>query len=349
MRAVDQPGLVAVAPAHAREGRHAVIETVFGSRDHGIALYVAVAGAELIDAGIGCHGNDGAAEPEHGRRAARERFLAVIRVNRSAQSAAAIVQASGQELALSGLAVQRGGSVAEGAIDARAPLVAGAIAPAGVYRRAQLPVGLPIHPERGVGRVARPLGHEVDGAPHRAAGGHAAEQGVRAFQHLDPLHEFQRGAAHGRQPVHAVDRHIVLVDVKPSNAKVLVGVSARRREPDRRVIGHDIRERARLLVLDKLGGIARDVERGVHHVLVPHQPQSRALRHLPSRIGRRQLLRHRARGDRDGLQRRGRRLGLRPRAANRQNKRKRNYRTDPSGARNNRQPSISSQDPPPIA
>ncbi len=166
----------------------------------------------------------------------------------------------------------------------------------------------------GDGLIGGAFGHQIDDTPHAAARRHAEERRRRS---LDDLHAFQgldRCAPIGRQAEHAVEREVCGRHIEAADGEVFVDVGTGTAHAHGRIHGGHVGDRPGLLVLDRLGGIAGDAERGVHDGRVAQDAHAGAAADQTAGDGRGRLAQgDRRAGHRDGGQDgdRGRRLRLR--------------------------------------
>ena len=207
-------------------------------------------------------------------------------VQRRPRALAAVIQRNGKQPFLVLLIVDRRIAVAVCPIEADAELAAVAEAASQVDMRAELRVG-PIAGGHARYRcVGGALGHDIDGAGHITARGHAAEQCRRAFQDFHTLGDLHRNPVVRQHAVQTVERDILAAEAQAADGEVFVDVGASAAHAHGRVDGHQIRQGARLLVFDQLRGVAVQVERGIHEIGSAQHAQTTALGDLPARIRR---------------------------------------------------------------
>ena len=137
------------------------------------------------------------------------------------------------------------------------------------------------------------LGDHVDAAAHAAVGRHAVHHGGRALEHFHPLRIVGQQPVVGRDAVEAVERHlanVVVADGEAADEEGVGHVAAGRGAAHRRVGRQGLAQRAHLSVGQRLGGVAGDVQGGVHHVRLAQQAQPAAACDLAAGIGRGQVV-----------------------------------------------------------
>ncbi|MNJ29522.1 hypothetical protein D3C77_240920 [compost metagenome] len=87
------------------------------------------------------------------------------------------------------------------------------------------------------------------------------------------------------QAIQAIDRKLGGIERVATDHEVLVSVTFAGAKTNRRIVAQYGAHCAALLVLDVLGGIGSDVERGVHDVAVTQDPQASTTRHLATAVG----------------------------------------------------------------
>ncbi|KAG0947371.1 hypothetical protein G6F31_014200 [Rhizopus arrhizus] len=202
------------------------------------------------------------------------------------------------------------------AVDAHAPFAVVAEAAAQVPPGTELRVA---HVVSGHARQVlrqRALGHHVDHPAHPAVGRHAVQQGCRPLQHFNALDVIGEDVIVGRHAVDAVERDLAQVAFTDGESTDVEGVrhaADLAREAHRGLGIQRVRHGDGLAGGQQRRGVARDVERRIHHVAIAQQPQAAAAGHLAAGEFGRQSRRADARpGDRDaGQQRRGLALALR--------------------------------------
>ncbi|MNV19179.1 hypothetical protein D3C71_1100320 [compost metagenome] len=230
-------------------------------------------------------------------RGALRRFVVhrlVAGIYRGPQLAAPVVHGQRRSPQLDGLALGGGLPVTVDAVEAHTPLVVVAEPAAHVQVAAQVALGQVSGSQAGQRHIARPLGHQVDGAAHRAARPrrHAVEQRVGALEHLDALGRFDRHGTVGGDAADPVEQHRVLHREAADQKDVAPRGSVRQAVGHRahgRVVGQHIGHGDRLLVLHEFGRVAGDVKRRVHQALRTQQADPAARGDLAAGIGGRQI------------------------------------------------------------
>ena len=90
------------------------------------------------------------------------------------------------------------------------------------------------------------------------------------------------------QPLHTVKIEMVMTYIQAPDFVVFTHLSGRRGKTDRRIVDEHIVEGFSLLILDSLGGIAGDVEGGIHKIPAAQCAESGTAGHLSTRISWRQ-------------------------------------------------------------
>nr|WP_241387779.1 hypothetical protein [Pseudomonas aeruginosa] len=179
----------------------------------------------------------------------------------------------------------------------RAESVILAEAAAQVEFGAELAIGLETEGYTAQRIVRRPLGHQVDRPTHRAAGRHAGKERVGSLEQLHPFEHFHRRMPDRQQAVHAIQGHVVLVDVEAANPEVLVGMPAGSGETNRWIVRQHIGDRTGLPIVDQFAGVTGHIERRVHYALVAKRSEPRSLGDLAAGIGQGRVVLGAAAGD----------------------------------------------------
>ena len=171
----------------------------------------------------------------------------------------------------------------------RAKLVAVAVATARIQRGANLGVRGVVDAHFRLREFARVFWLKVDHPAHARAC-RAVHQRVGPFEDLDAVNHL--GIHHlARQHAGQTAKcHVVAVELQAADAVGLRAVAEPLNELHPRVVRDDIGNGFRLLIFHQLRGVADDVERHVHGVLLAQHPHAPAVRHLSVKEGRYQLV-----------------------------------------------------------
>lgn len=174
-------------------------------------------------------------------------------------------------------------------VHARAKLVVITKTAPRIQRDANLGIRGVVHAHFRLRGVARVFWLKVDHPAHAGAC-RAVHQGVGAFEDLNAvnhlgIHHLTR--QHARKPTKG---HVIAVKLQAANAEGFRAVAVPLNELHARIVGDHVSNGFRLLIFHQLRGVADDIERHVHGVLLTEHPHSSAVRHLPVKEGGHQLV-----------------------------------------------------------
>ena len=217
-------------------------------------------------------------------RATVEGFFLIAKVKRAAHPFAAIIEPYGGQRGSALITLHRRLAFAVHQIHPRAELVVVAKAAAQIQRTADLRIRGIVDAHASGRGIFRALRLQVD-HPADAGAGRTVKQRVGTFKNFDPLkhggiHHLTRH--HARQPAQG---HIVAVKFKAANAVGLGVVTVALHWLNPGIVADHIGDGFRLLILDKLRGIADDAKRNVHRVLFAEHPKTAAVGYLTIEIG----------------------------------------------------------------
>ena len=222
-------------------------------------------------------------------RAAVEGFLLIAEIQRGAEAVASVIQAGREQRGAAAIVRNAGFPFAMDQVHPRAELVAVAIATARIQRGANLGIRGVVHADFRLREFARVFWLKVDHPAHAGAC-RAVHQRVGPFEDLDAVNHL--GIHHlARQHAGQTAKcHVVAVELQAADAVGLRAVAEPLNELHPRVVRDDIGNGFRLLIFHQLRGVADDVERHVHGVLLAQHPHAPAVRHLSVKKGRYQLV-----------------------------------------------------------
>lgn len=126
--------------------------------------------------------------------------------------------------------------------------------------------------------------------PAHARACRAVHQRVGAFEDLNAVNHLRIHHLTRQYAGQPAKRHVVAVKLQATNAVGLRAVTVSLNVLHARIVGDHVSDGFRLLIFHQLRGVADDVERHVHGVLLAQHPHAPAVRHLPVKKGRYQLV-----------------------------------------------------------
>ena len=137
--------------------------------------------------------------------------------------------------------------------------------------------------------VARVFWLKVDHPAHARAG-RAVHQGIGPFEDLDAVNHLGIHHLARQYAGQSAKGHIVAVKLQAADTEGFRAVAVPLNELHARVVSDHVSNGFRLLIFHQLRGVANDVERHVHGVLLPEHPHTSAVSHLAVEEGRKQLV-----------------------------------------------------------
>ena len=171
----------------------------------------------------------------------------------------------------------------------RAKLVVIAKAAARIQRGANLGIRGVVHTHFRLRGVARVFRLKVAHPAHARACG-TVHQGVGPFEDLDAVDHLGIHHLTRQHPGQSAKGHVVAVKLQAANAEGFRAVAVTLNELHARVVGNHVSNGFCLLIFHQLRGVADDVERHVHGVLLTEHTHAPAVRHLPVKEGGHQLV-----------------------------------------------------------
>ncbi len=222
-------------------------------------------------------------------RAAVEGFLLITQIQRGAETVAFVIQTGGEQRGAAAVVRYAGFPFAVDQVHPRAKLVAVAVATARIQRGANLGVRGVVDAHFRLREFARVFWLKVDHPAHARAR-RAVHQGVCPFEDLNALNHLRIHHLTRQHAGQSAKGHVVAVKLQTTDAVGFRAVAVPLNELYARVVGDHISNGFRLLIFHQLRGIADDVERHVHGVLLTEHPHTPAVRHLSVKEGRYQLV-----------------------------------------------------------
>ena len=218
-----------------------------------------------------------------------EGFLLVTQIHGTAEVIARIVEAGGEQRGATAVVGDRGFTFPVNHVDASTKLVVVTEATSGIQGSANLGIGGVVHAHFRLRRGACMFRLKVDHPAHAGAG-RAVHQGVGPFEDLNALHHLRVHHLTRQHPGESAEGHIIPVELQAANAVALRAVAVALHGLDARIVSHHVGYGARLLIFHQFGGVADDVERHVHGILLPEHPHASAVCHLAVQEGWHQLV-----------------------------------------------------------
>lgn len=174
-------------------------------------------------------------------------------------------------------------------VHARAELVVIAKATPRIQGGANLGIRGVVHAHFRLRGVARVFRLKVDHPAHARAC-RAVHQGVGPFEDLNAVNHLGIHHLTRQHAGEATEGHVVAVKLQAANAEGFRAVAVTLHKLHARVVGDHVSNGFCLLIFHQLRGVADDVERHVHGVLLAEHPHSPAVRHLSVKEGWHQLV-----------------------------------------------------------
>lgn len=219
----------------------------------------------------------------------RGRFFLVAQVQRGAEAVAFVIQAGGEQRGAAAVVRHTGFPFAMHEVHARAKLVVIAKATTRIQRGANLGIRGVVNAHFRLRGVARVFWLKVDHPAHAGACG-AVHQGVGPFENLDTVDHLGIHHLTRQHPGQSAKGHIVAVKLQAANAEGFRAVAVTLNKLYARVVGNHVSNGFCLLIFHQLRGVADDVERHVHGVLLTEHTHAPAVRHLAVEEGWKQLV-----------------------------------------------------------
>ena len=218
-----------------------------------------------------------------------EGFFLIAQIQRGAETVAFVIQTGGEQRGAAAVVRYAGFPFAVDQVHPRAKLVAVAVATARIQRGANLGVRGVVDAHFRLREFARVFWLKVDHPAHARAR-RAVHQGVCPFEDLNALNHLRIHHLTRQHAGQTAKGHVVAVKLQTTDAVGFRAVAVPLNELYARVVGDHISNGFRLLIFHQLRGIADDVERHVHGVLLTEHPHTPAVRHLSVKEGRYQLV-----------------------------------------------------------
>ncbi|MNS18831.1 hypothetical protein D3C72_505360 [compost metagenome] len=174
-------------------------------------------------------------------------------------------------------------------VHACAKLVTLPEAPTGVQRGANLRIRSVIDANFGLRRVARVFWLKVD-HPADAGACRAVHQGVGPFEDLNTINHLRIDHLTRQHAGESAKSHVVAVEFQAANAIAFRTVAVALHRLHARIVGDHIGNGFGLLIFHQLRGVADDVKRHVHRVLLAEHPHAATVGDLSVKEGGHQLI-----------------------------------------------------------
>ncbi|MNB91050.1 hypothetical protein D3C75_381240 [compost metagenome] len=218
-----------------------------------------------------------------------EGFLLIPQVHGGAEVFARVIEAGREQRGAAAIVFDRRFAFTVNQVNARAKLVAVAKATTGIQGGANLRFRGVIDADLRLRGRARVFRLKVD-HPAYAGAGRAVHQGVGAFKDLNAIHHLGVNHLARQYAGEAAKGHVVAIKLQAANTEALCAVAVALHGLHARIIRHHVGDGARLLIFHQFGGVADDIKRHIHRILLTEHPHASAVCHLPVKEGRHQLV-----------------------------------------------------------